>query len=518
MDILIEKTGAVKCEIVKAGPCGIVIFGASGDLAQRKLIPALYNIFKNHNVPENFFVLGFARSKISEKQFRKKIADAAGTGKSNGFIERCSYISGDYSDDNDYKKLKKKIAFLAEKYKTCGNIIFNLAVPPKLYPFIAEKLSINKLMENMTEVQGSSTAADTAPCHGINKPFTRIMIEKPFGRDYDTAAALNRKLVKFFDEKQIYRIDHYLGKETVQNILVFRFANAMFEPLWNSRYIDNIQIIVTEELGVGTRAGYFDSTGIIRDMLQNHMMQLLALIAMEQPEKIEAEAIRDKKNLVFNSIRPFDMTKIDEQVIRAQYKSGETGIAYRKEKGVLTDSCTETFFAAKMFMDNKRWQGMPFYLKAGKKLDKKETKIVVNFKDTDNCILCGHDTNLRSGNVLVFSIHPDQGIDLGFLAKLPGTKMCPGSLNMKFRYKEHFGFEAADDYETIVLDCMQGDQTLFWRRDGVESVWKLLTPVLKNWESCSVKEKKSKLYQYAAGSRGPEQADQFIEKDQRKWL
>jgi glucose-6-phosphate 1-dehydrogenase len=487
----------------------MVIFGASGDLTKRKILPSLFNLFVSGGLMrENFFVTGVARTRFDDASYRLLAADAvrkafpsASGADLEAFCEACHYIPGDYNDDGTYAALGKRLGELSLLHATQGNLIFNLATPPSLYGPVTGRLGANGLI-----LKGDST-----------KPFHRIMVEKPFGTDLESARELNRTMLRWVEERQIFRIDHYLGKNTVQNIMVFRFANPIFGPVWNSGFVDHVQITVAEEIGVEGRAGYFESAGLVRDILQNHMLNLLGLVAMEKPASLDAEAIRDGKSAVLRSIRRFDPAGLDRQIVRGQYAAGGGEAGYRQEPGVAPDSCVETYFAARLFIDNKRWKGVPFYLRAGKRLGRKETSVTVVFKNAKDCVFresgIGHPPNR-----LVFSIQPEQKVSLGFIVKIPGARMCLSGQNLEFSYNSLAAAPLTGDYERIILDCMMDDQTLFWRKDGIEESWRLLTPVVSRWQSCPVPEKQRMMHLYPAGSGGPAAADELIRRDGREWL
>lgn len=505
------------CGFVTGGGCGYVIFGASGDLTQRKLLPSVFSLYRAKRVAEEFFVLGFARSTMDEAAFRARVgnslrqADASiPEAEIESFTEKCFYVAGSYDQDDGYQELKAKAEELGTRFATVGNLVFHIATPPELYAVIVAGLGRNGLVKR----------------HQNDTPFQRVIVEKPFGRDLESADRLNNDLLEHIFDEQIYRIDHYLGKETVQNILMFRFANPIFEPAWNCAHIDHVQITVAESLGVEHRAGYFESAGLLRDMFQNHMLQLAALVGMEPPVSFDSENVRDERVKFMKSIRPFDLENLEAQLVRGQYgagmSSGNEAKAYREEAGVAPASCTETYFALKMFVDNWRWKGVPFYLRAGKRLEKKLTRIAVVFKKAPHCMFSPQRAATEPApNVLVFDIQPRQGLSLLCQAKVPGTKMCLTPVRMDFNYRDMYGNELDEDYSTLILDCIRGDQLLFWRKDGVEAFWRLLTPVLRTSGTCSLdgaSGPQDMLAIYPAGSWGPTAGDRLLEQDGRHWL
>ena len=497
-----------RCAEVAAPPCGLVVFGASGDLAHRKLLVSLFELFRRELLSDRFYVLGVGRKELTDKQFREGARKAieAKLGRSTGeelktFVEKLYYLSGDYDDALFYEKISKKVGELDKKHKADGAVVFYLAVPPFLYPSIVEHLGES----------GLSCGKETD-----SRQRVRLVVEKPFGRDLQSAMELNRVVHKCFDESQVYRIDHYLGKETVQNILMFRFANAIFEPVWSRNYIDSIQITIAETVGIEHRAGYYDKSGALRDMFQNHMLAMLALVAMEPPISFEADHIRNERVKLLGAIRSFKLQAWSQSIIRGQYGPGEIDgekvAAYREEPGVSDDSKTETFVAAKLYIDNWRWQGVPFYLRTGKRLAQKDTEVSIIFKKVPHSMFVSAGLDDMPPNVLILQIQPEEGISLRFQAKRPGSKICMSTLNMNFSYKSVFGIDMPEAYERLLLDCMVGDQTLFTRYDGVEISWRLLMPVLEGWEA-----DESALCSYAAGSESFAEADSLIESDGRKW-
>ncbi len=492
------------CSIEIPKPFLLVIFGASGDLSRKKLFPALYRLDRDGLLPKNFCILGTARTAMGEKAFREtmRAAVAGSFGEDfdaaawHAFSERLHYHAGAYDDPASYQAMQQRIAGLEKTYATTGNRIFYLAVPPTVYE------------DAITHLGTSGLSREDAG-------YTHIAVEKPIGSDLASARRLNDTLRTSFRERQIYRMDHYLAKETVQNILMFRFANAIFEPLWNRRYIDHVQITVAESIGIENRAGYYEKAGVLRDMFQNHIFQLLALTAMEPPSVFESERVRDEKVKVLRSVRPFTSDRLQDICVLGQYTdgmvSGRPAAAYRAEKGVAPGSVTPTYAALKLFIDNWRWNGVPFYLRSGKRLARKKAEISIHYRPVPHHIFSKAMQDDIEPNTLVMRIQPDEGIDITFQAKNPGTKICLSPVVMDFSYRQFVSLSA---YERILLDCMQGDQMLFVRDDGVEQAWSLLMPVL---ESIAASGSPQGVHSYSAGSEGPEEAADLLKKDGRAW-
>ena len=496
------------CAETPAGPNALVVFGASGDLTHRKLLAGIFQLFVQNLLDKKFYLLGCGRKKFTNEQFREIAQNSirqnlrsVSAEALNAFIDKLYYIDGDYDDPAFYERMKKRLTELDKKHKVYESLLYYLAVPPFLYTTIVKHLG---------------SAGLSCPDKLTSKKHIKLVVEKPFGTDLQTAAELNNHLYRCFDESQIFRIDHYLGKETVQNILMFRFANAIFEPLWSRNYIDHVQITIAESVGVEHRAGYYDKAGALRDIFQNHMLQMLALVAMEPPISFEADHIRDERTKLLRSIRPFDIDRLPALCVRGQYGpgsvEGQPVSGYLQEEGVAKNSKTETFVAAKLFIDNWRWQGVPFYLRTGKKLAAKDTEIAITFKLVPFSMFASAGLDQLPPNVLVLQIQPQEGISLSFQAKHPGSKICISSLNMNFNYKNVFLVDMPEAYERLLLDCMLADQTLFARYDAVETSWRLLTPVLQAWEKDPAYP-----YKYPAGSQSFPQADDLIASDGRKW-
>ncbi len=492
-------------------PCAMVIFGASGDLTKRKLIPALYYLYREHMLPAGFSVIGCARTPATDESFRQEMSDAVRNflhlgSESDAFVrsfgEGIFYITDNFSDQKAYDQLKLLLGRLDRERGTCGNRLFYLATPPSFFPVIVKHLGATGLAK--PQVPGRS--------------WTRIILEKPFGRSLATAQDLNQVVTGVFDENQVYRIDHYLGKETVQNLVVFRFANGIFEPFWNRRYIDHVQLGVAEELGVENRGSYYEEAGLVRDMIQNHVLQLLSLVAMEPPAAFEATAVRDEKAKVLKSIRPIPDDRATDFTVRGQYAAGFVGGQkvpdYRSEPKVSPTSTTETYAALKLSIDNWRWADVPFYLRSGKRLPKRVSEISIQFRRVPHLLFQGAGGEGIEPNVLSLRIQPNEGISLKFCAKLPGTTMEIRPVQMEFRYGESFGAVPPTAYETLLLDCMLGDATLFNRDDAVEIAWRLTDPILERWQQDGAKG----LAFYEAGTWGPAMADALIERDGRKWI
>jgi glucose-6-phosphate 1-dehydrogenase len=484
----------------------LVIFGASGDLASRKLIPALFSLKSQNLLPERFTILGIGRTKLSTEEFRGKMNSAIvsfseeknpDAAKISIFTEDLYYLPIDNALQSDYENLKSLLAELDTKYNIGGNYIFYLATPPSLYDVI----SVNLAGSGLCDQQDG---------------FRRIIIEKPFGYDLESAKKLNRTLHALAAEEQIFRIDHYLGKETVQNLLVTRFANGMFEPLWNRNYIDRIEITSAENLGVEQRGGYYDSSGALRDMVQNHLLQMVGMTAMEPPSSLDADAIRNEVLKVFQSLQPIREEDVPLQVIRGQYTGslirGECVTGYRYEKGVAVDSRTETYVAIKFYINNWRWGGVPFYIRTGKRLPTRVTEIVIHFKPTPHHLFLRQSGKL-SANQLIIRIQPDEGILLKFDMKEPGAGFNVKNVNMDFHYSDLAYLRVPSAYERLLYDVMLGDSTLFSRDDEVETAWKFLEPIQKAW----AKNPEIKVFGYPAGTWGPEHANDLIEGEGLTW-
>jgi glucose-6-phosphate 1-dehydrogenase len=488
-------------------PCIMVIFGAAGDLTRRKLIPALYNLASEQLLSREFAILGIARSPMSTEQFRDKVSQdiktyATGTVDSDlweWFVRRMHYLSGDFDDANTYIQLRDLLQKLDKDYSTHGNYFFYLATAPTYFAPIVDQLGKAGLVEES------------------NRQWRRVIVEKPFGRDLDTARTLNQQLRKVLNEKQIYRIDHYLGKETVQNILAFRFANGIFEPIWNRRYIDHVQISVAETVGVEQRGSYYDEAGALRDMVPNHIMQLISLTAMEPPISFQADAVRDEQAKILHAIQPLTSEEVLLKTVRGQYGEGTGGgqhvPAYRSEPDVPPDSRTETFVAMKLQIDNWRWADVPFYLRTGKCLPVRNTHIVIQFRRAPFVLFRDTPVDNLMPNQLVLHIQPEEGISLRFAAKTPGSVMRLGVVDMNFEYADYFGVTPSTGYERLLHDCMIGDATLFQRADMVEAGWCVVNPLMDVWKALPPRN----FPNYAAGTWGPKEADDLLERDGRHW-
>jgi glucose-6-phosphate 1-dehydrogenase len=496
-------------------PCILILFGATGDLTMRKLLPALYNLSLEGLLPHAFSVVGVARRPKSDDDFRKEMLDAVNEFSRSRpvqpqlwetFSQGIFYVQSEFHDPEGFGRLKARLEQIDKERGTGGNHLYYMATPPDAYPIISANLGKVGLVARESTRDPSSTAG-----------WSRIVVEKPFGRDLRSARELNRQLHTVFSERQIYRIDHYLGKETVQNLLVFRFGNIIFEPIWNQQYIDNVQITVAENIGIEGRASYYDNAGAIRDMVQNHMMQLLSLVCMEPPVAFDADNVRDEKVKVLRAIHPMTREQVLTRTVRAQYSAGSVNgqpvPGYCSEEGVNPDSITETYVAIKLFVDNWRWAGVPFYLRTGKRLPKRSSEVAIQFKDVPQILFNDHPDVPLEPTVLSLRVQPEEGLSMRIASKLPGPKVRIYPVKMEFNYSSSFGGTTPEAYERLILDVMAGDATLFMRRDGVEAAWQFVMPILNHWQKIHVRD----LPEYQCGTWGPVEADRVIAPDGRQW-
>jgi glucose-6-phosphate 1-dehydrogenase len=491
-----------------APPCAIVIFGGAGDLTKRLLTPALYHLRRSRLLPDNIAIIGFARTDLDDASFRAELSDGLTKySKSkvvrtdrDWLLKRTRYVRSSFDDPEGYERLDAVLREVQAEYKTEGNVLFYLATPAAAFAPIVEGLGKASLV-------------------GANEtgPWRRVIVEKPFGTDLASAEELNRRLLAVLREEQIYRIDHYLGKETVQNITMFRFANGIFEPLWNRDHIDHIQITVAETVGVETRGKFYDATGALRDMVPNHLCQLLTMTAMEPPTRFNADAVRTEKAKVLDAVQLYEPHDVARNVVRAQYAAGVVGGKevddYLKEPDVAPDSSTETYVAMKLKIDNWRWAGVPFYLRTGKALAKRQTEVAIQFKQAPFAMFRDTPVDQLPHNDLIIHVQPDEGVTLRLSAKIPGPAVRIGGVEMAFNYRDYFKATPATGYETLIYDCMKGDASLFQRADNIEGGWRVVQPILDAWKAAG----KVELPKYAAGSSGPEEATALVRRDHRRW-
>lgn len=490
-----------------AEPCIIVIFGASGDLTKRKLMPALFRLAQARLIPAEFAIVGAARTAMETEEFRTQMraaveefsgGDAVDEQVWSSFAQKLYYLTLDIATPADFKQLGALLERIDGEHSTQGNRLFYLSTAPQLFAEAVKQLG----EAGLTKSRG----------------WIRVIVEKPFGSDLESARRLNSEIHEYVKESQIYRIDHYLGKETVQNLLVFRFANGIYEPLWNRQYIDHVQITNAETVGVEGRGGYYESAGVVRDMIQNHVFQVLSLIAMEPPASLDAEAVRDEKIKAMRAARAFTPERVRAECVRGQYGAGaikgERVVGYREEEGVAKDSTTETFAALTMHFDNWRWSGVPFFIRSGKRLTKRVTEIAIQFKDAPHHLFGREMMEQVTPNQLVIRIQPDEGITLRFAAKVPGQLTRVRDVNMDFRYGSSFGVQLAEAYERLLLDCLLGDQTLYARTDMTERGWEIVMPILDEWARTK---EQVEFPNYEAGTWGPEAAHELIERTGRRW-
>jgi glucose-6-phosphate 1-dehydrogenase len=493
-----EILGTVSTKRRKPDPTAIVIFGATGDLSGRKLAPALFNLMIDQSLSEPTVIIGVSRGALSPQAYadamRPKVAefsrqkvDPAAWDKYASLLD---YVGGEFGDDATYDKLKERIA--AAKAKGCKNVVFYFSTPPSAFSGILEKLEKHKLIEK--KVQGQ------------NVPGCRVIVEKPFGRDLASARALNEMIGKYLDESQIYRIDHYLGKETVQNILVLRFGNSIFEPLWNRNHVDHVEITAAETIGIEGRGSFYEQTGVVRDIIQNHLLQVMSLVTMEVPASFSADDVRDEKSQVLRSVRNMTLNDVANFCVRGQYRS------YREEQGVAPDSQTPTYAAMRFMIDSWRWQGVPFYLRAGKKLAERLTEVNIHFKSVPLVLFKEEAAaSVLQPAVLTLRIQPHEGISLRFVTKVPGENINVGNVVMNMTYADAFNRPISEAYERLLLDCMRGDATLFNRRDSVDRAWELIQPVLQVWEATPG------VHAYEDGTQGPAAADEMMGRESASW-
>ena len=488
-----------------ADPCAIVIFGASGDLTRRKLIPALFELANCGSLARRFAIVGFARSEMSDAAFQDSVAHAVRNDSEScrvsedtlrAFAQSFAYVSGEYDQPGGYEKLSHRLDELDKERHLEGNRLFYLATPPAIYPKAIAQIKRAGLARPANE-----------------HSWVRIIIEKPFGRDLASARELNRIVLEAFDESQVYRIDHFLGKDTVQNLLALRFGNGIFEPLWNRNYVDHVQITAAESLGVEQRAAFYETTGALRDMVQSHLLQLTSFVALEPPSNFDATAVRNEKLKVLQALRPYTPQTVAADVVPGQYGpgqiDGEDVAGYRQEPGVSPDSKSETFVAAKLLIDNWRWADVPFYIRTGKRMARRATEVAINFRRAPHLLFRGEGLD---ANALVLNIQPEEGISIGFHAKAPGQKMRLTRVAMDFSYRAAFGKRERSAYATLLNDCMRGDATLFDRADGVEAAWAFVDPILNAW-----RDQRRSVPIYPAGSWGPHEADELLSRDGRHW-
>ena len=505
MDVAARPAVARQDRARPPDPCSFVIFGALGDLTRRLLVPALYNLAADDLLPEHFAVVGIARAEKSDEQFREMMRGAlrefatvqVSTSIVDDLLARFFYVRGDFDDDATYRRLGEQVSKIDSKLGTGRNCVFYLATPPDVFATVADHLGRSGLARQ-------------------DGGWRRLVVEKPFGIDLETARTLNRRLLSIFSENQLYRIDHYLGKETVQNIMVLRFANGLFEPLWNRDHIDHVQITVAETVGVEARGKFYDRTGTLRDMVPNHLFQLLALTAMEPPICFEADAVRTEKGKAIEAIQRFNMEAVSAHVVRGQYVAGRVEgrsvASYRNSEGVAPDSSTETFVALRLMMDNWRWAGVPFFLRTGKALAARKTEIAVKFKHAPFALFRDTPVDHLAQNLLVLRIQPDEGASLQFNAKIPGPSIRIDGVRMDFKYQDYFDAAPSTGYETLIYDCMLGDATLFQRADNIEAGWRVVQPILDAWRQSD-----GGLSFYPAGSQGPDAAAQLLLRTDREW-